>query len=233
MARTFEVWKRHPVPFIVAAILLDAPSVAVSYLQGSAAGRQEALVSSSVVLIVSGLGTLILTGALTFGTLESLAGRPVRLAAMLTTGLRRSGRVLAVSFLTGIIIGVTFLLLVVPGLMSMSALWLAVPAAIGEPDADASPIERSRGLSKGHRWTLFFSLVLFLLLSFVAYFVLRFSNALVARGAGVGAAVALVFAVASSALASGLYATAPAVAFHDLRALKEGGDSSTLAKVFE
>lgn len=231
MARTFEVWRKNPIPFVVAALVMDAPSTLATVLQNVREARGEPQGSAAVLSL---LGTTLLTGMLTFGTLESLAGRPVRLGDMFSIGLRRFRRVIWIGLSTSFLILVALLALVVPGLMVMSALWLAIPAAIAEPDAELSPLQRSRRLTDGNRWPIFAALLLFIVLALVAYSGVVLATELLTRyGGGAGAMVAIAVTTAVSAVASGLHATAPAVAFHQLRALKEGGDTRTLARVFE
>jgi hypothetical protein len=233
LARTMRLWRKHALPFTVAAFVLELPATWFEYASAAAEAR-GAQVRPLAGSLPTSLAFLLLSAMLTAGALESLAGRPVRLSAMLSTGLRRFGRVFGVSLVTSILVGLATLLLVVPGLMVLSALWLAIPAAIAEPDGARSAVQRSRELTKGHRWTTFLTFAILIGMNVAAAIALSAAAELAPLQAGAPFATVAAFAgTALSAVTSGLWATAPAVAFHDLRALKESGSASTLASVFE
>lgn len=233
LSQTLAIWRSHPVPLLAVALVGEVPTVLVTLMQAGAAGAPVAPRSQLGATVALGFASILATSILTFAALEALAEKPVRLSAIVSTGLRRFGRVLGVSLMTGIMIGLSALALLVPGFMVASSLWVAVPATLAEPDDDRSPIERSRQLTKGHRWTTFLAMVVFLILTYVTYFVLAAGVGFMHATGGAMGLVALALTGTVSAVAGGLYATAPAVAFQQLRALKEGSDTTRLARVFE
>jgi hypothetical protein len=225
LGRTFSVWWRNVVPFSGVALLLQSPLVLQPLLLDGASAGGEAAWSVAATLLGLVLG-LVVAGALTHGVIQSLDGRPVRLGGLLGTGFRKMWRILLVSLGVGIVTMLGFLLLIVPGLVAMSALYLAVPAAVVEPVDAGKAMSRSWNLTRGHRLTLFLLLLLFGILGggvggFVAGLGLAGSPALVASGQ------------ALSIVLQGLTLAAPAVAYHDLRVAKEGVDTAQLLRVFE
>jgi hypothetical protein len=232
LGRTMGLWRKHALPFVVAAFVLELPSTFFEYARVAAEARGAPRPFAGA--LPTSLAFLLLTAMLTAGALESLTGRPVRLSAMLSTGLNRFGRLLGVSLLTSVVIGLATVLLVVPGLMALSALWLAIPAAVAEPVGVLSSVQRSRELTKGHRWTIFLTFAILVGMNVGAAIALSAAAELAPFQSGApAAAFAALAGTALAAVTSGLWATAPAVAFHDLRALKEGGDASALSRVFE
>ena len=182
--------------------------------------------------VLSFLAQLVVIGALTYGVLESLRGGRPPVGALFGTGFRKMGWVFATSFRVGLWMLLGFVLLVVPAFMWYSALFVAVPAVVAEPNlpSSADALERSRALTKGSRWGIF-AVVL------VAFAVGFASSAIAAvLGALAGALphpIPVLLATVLTALASSYSACAAAVAYHDLRVAKEGVATADLVKVFE
>jgi hypothetical protein len=225
LGRTFSVWWKNLIPFSGVALLLQSPLVVMPLLLDGSPPGDEALWNGLGTLASLVLG-LVVAGALTHGVIRSLNGEPVRLVALLGTGFRKMWRILLASLGVGIATVVGLLLLVVPGLIAMSALYLAVPAVVVEPIPPGRAISRSWRLTRGHRLHLFLLLFLFGLLGagvggFVAALGLAGSPSLIALGQ------------ALSVVLQGLSLTAPAVAYHDLRVAREGVDTAQLVRVFE
>jgi hypothetical protein len=165
--------------------------------------------------VVSGLANLVVTAALTYGVLQSLRGESVPLGRLLGSGFSKMGSVLLVSIGFGVIVFLGFLLLVVPGVMALCALYVAVPAVVVEDVGPGEALGRSRALTKGSRWGI---LAIALVVGVVTFAVAGAAGALIAYGAS--ALPHPVPALLSSAIVSlltPLGACAAAVAYHDLR----------------
>ncbi len=226
IGRAFSAWLGSFAPFSVVALLVNVPVFVLLALAPPDGSRLESLAN-----LLGSLANLVVTGALTYGVLQGLQGRPVPLGALFKTGFGKLGSVLLVSFGVGLVVVLGLVLLVVPGLVAMSALYVAVPAVVVEDVRPGAALGRSRALTKGSRWGI---LAVALVVGVVTIAI-------------VGGASLLVVLLASTlphplppllahvvvALSSPLGACAAAVAYHDLRVAKEGVDTATLVKVFE
>jgi hypothetical protein len=213
--RTFGVWLHHAVPFTLVALLLQLPMAALELR----AGLVEDLESFVLLSVFSWLLGVVASGALCFGVLESLAGRPPRVGAMITTTARRLWPIFSATLLYGVTVLGGLLLFVLPGLLALVAGFLATPAVVAEPGLGAeSALRRSWALTGGHRGALVVAVLFLLALELLAMVGLS------QMASGPGAAslpVVIALETLLSAILSGLTSCCAAVAFHDLRLLKD------------
>ncbi len=227
IGRSFSVWFRNFVPFSVVTLVVNLPVLVLAAVVPEDAGAGWRILLN----LVNALVELVIAGALTYGVLESLRGERVPLGTLLGTGFSKLGRVFLVSVAVGLRVLLGFMLLVVPGIVFLCQLYVAVPAAVVEPDVGLEAIPRSRALTAGNRWGIFVIVLVGLLVT-IAVGGVAGVLALLGASALPGPAVA-VLVTAIGALASPFGACAAAVAYHDLRVAKEGVDTATLVKVFE
>lgn len=240
VGRTFSVWKANLLRFAGVTLAIHLPSLLLSWAVGmplSSYGGPFARPSPETVEFVFGPGwwvsyvaglvlSLLHIGALTHGALQHLAGRRASVGEMLSRGLRRIWPILVAGALAFLAFYGGLLLLLVPGILF--ALWfsLAVPVVMAEPVGPVKALGRSRALTRGYRWVL--------LGTFLVTFMAVTSLGLVLMAVSAAApVVGLPLNVALNALFGSILFVAPAVAYHDVRAAKEGADASTLARVFE
>src|SRR5262249_34087585 len=136
--------------------------------------------------------------------------------------------VVIATLLFSFLLGVGFLLLVVPGILVGLAYWLYVPAIVVEKKSIGDSLSRSAQLTKGRRWTAFGLWLVFTIASQVVTNVL--DN--VARGAGGGEWVWVVEYVWQAA-ATAFSAVMIAVSYYYLRVDKEGVAIDEIAAVFD
>lgn len=181
---------------------------------------------------LSTLAQFVVTGALTYGVLESLRGGRASIGALFGIGFRKLGTVFVVSFRVALWLALGTILLVVPAILWYCALFVAVPAAVVEArlGSSADALQRSRELTRGNRWSVF---VVALVVFVVTMGLVGVAGAFAAFARGFPEPVPVVLATAVIALTSALGASASAVAYHDLRLAKEGIDTADLVKVFE
>ncbi len=87
------------------------------------------------ILIAAAIGVIIwaiLQAAMLRGAAQATIGDPLDVEASYRWGLSRFGSVLLVAFLVGIVVGVRFLLLVIPGIIFLVFLSVSEPALIVE-----------------------------------------------------------------------------------------------------
>lgn len=225
LSRTFSVWGRGFLPIALLALVVDSPLLLWVGVGGPAEGLGA---DARIQGLVSSFLSFILTGAVTFLVLRQLAGERVGFGKALAAAAERFFAIFGASLLSGLATLLGFVLLVVPGLMALSAFFVAVPVAVVERPGASDSLSRSAALTQGCRWHVLGAvLVLYLLVAVAA-------GAAAALGElGLGERAAALLAEVAGALASSILAVAGAVAYHDLRVLKEGVDTAALVKVFE
>jgi hypothetical protein len=214
--RTFGIWFHHAIPFTLVSLLVQLP-LGVLQLR---AGLVEDLDRFALLALFSWLLGVVASGALCSGVLESFAGRRPAAGAMLATSARRLWPIFSAALLYGVTVMLGLFLLVVPGVMALVAGFLATPAVVAEPGiGPEGALRRSWALTDGHRTPLFVALAFLIGLQVAA------TVGLSALADGPGApSLPTVIAIDTviSAVLGGLTSCCAAVAFHDLRLLKDG-----------
>jgi hypothetical protein len=150
-----------------------------------------------------------------------------------TAALRFFLPVMAITLLNGLGVMFGFLLLIAPGLMLMTAWFVAIPAAVVERVGVFGAFSRSGRLTKGHRWAIFF---LIFALGFTSYvlqiFEMQVARALIEGGLGRFWAVAIPF-ILITPFASVIWVVGVSSIYFELRHIKEGVQKDQLAAVFD
>jgi hypothetical protein len=162
-----------------------------------------------------------------YGAFQAMRGRPVRLGESIAKGMARFLPVIGVSLLAGLVIVVASILLLVPGLIMATKLYVVMPACIVERLGVFASLERSGELTMGHRWPIFALLLLSLLLA-IAFNLVPAALARVG-----GATVPQIGDFIGAALDSAFQSIVVVVAYHDLRVAKDGVDIDRIAAVFD
>ena len=176
-------------------------------------------------------GTLVV-GGLTYGVVASLRGsRDVNLWSTFGRSLRVLPRIVLLSIIVELAVILGLLFLIVPGFIVAMMLFVAVPAAVMEGRGIGKALQRSGDLTDGHKGSLFVVLLVvtvpMLVLSFQLDFVLP-----AVQGFDPSYGAILDFVI-TDFLYGGIMATCAAVAYHDLRILKEGVDTEEIAAAFD
>lgn len=203
------------------------------------------------VLIPVVLG-MLLTSALSRGTIEDLSGKHPSLGDCIATALSLFLPTLGISAVIALAIFVIALIgaLIIFGLLAASSspsvaliflAWIviaipiamlflrwsvAVPALVQERAGVLGSLRRSAVLTKGSRWAILGLFVVVAIIAFVVQFVLAMAAALF------GAIVGLVLMAIIQGLVSTLFSTAAAVTYVQLRQVKEGTSVGDLAEIF-
>lgn len=248
--RSIGVSLRNFIPFLIIGLtiyapviglqLVLAPDVGVSELpatleegRGLGASAQapraergfftaQSIVHQVLDLVAQGL----LSATLAYAVFRSLQGERAGIGEAISKGFGVILPVIGASILLGIVIFIGSLLLIVPGVILACMYYVAIPAIAVERIGVGAALARSAALTRGHRLSIF---VLFLLL--------------VLGGLGLGAILVaalvasptagLIVAALVTAIVGIVGAVTHAVAYHDLRVVKEGVSTSTLVAVFD
>ena len=252
LTRSLRVVGQNLLPFLLLTVVAYLPAaISLAYMPpppplGPDAGILEELTSGAPVYQtwLENIAQALLGGAVAFATFFSLQGNRQGLLASLGHGARVVLPVIGVAILTGLGIGLG-MLLVVPGVILACMWFVAVPVAAVERASVFESLGRSVDLTRGHRWRVFGVLCTpFLLMAALMvglYLIYPFGE-----WVDTGDSDFLEFSQTDAewrtesfvtliiAAVFGLYtAVCSAVAYHDLRTVKEGVSTPDLLRVFE
>ncbi len=238
MERTFTVSGKNFATFVLAALLLAGiPSALVVLGQ---AGNPLPTSPTGWGLLLFGwalslVGTYVLQAAIVVGAVNSLNGRPVRLANMMEVGIRNFLPLLGLAIVMSVGIGLGMILLFVPG-MILAVIWcVAAPSLVAEKRGIFESLQRSRELTKGYRWPIFGLIVIY----FIVYMVIAgtVSGVSVATGGNLDGtgnmAVTLIATPLIAVIQAIIGSSGVAAIYYELRTAKEGVGADELAAVFD
>ena len=246
--RTFASIRRNFAVFALLALLLAGlpASVTGGLLALATTGAPPATAGDSgavaigasafsITFFVGAIAGFVLRGAIVYGAVADLNGGRATFGECLSTGLRHVGWL----FLLAIVVTVAelcgYLLLIVPGLMMLTAWIVAVPAQVVERTGVFSAMQRSADLTRGHRWPIFGLLVVFVLGSALVQGVAAAATApLVAASATTGGIVSqVVIQPLATTVTTLVAAVGVASIYFELRSAREGIGPEALAAVFD
>jgi hypothetical protein len=180
--------------------------------------------------IASNLFQLVASGAAIVIISEGYLGQRPDVGAALRHVFQRFVSLLVASILQGLLIGVGFLLLVIPGLIFFAMSFAMPMAVVLEGRRATEAFERSRELSKGHRLRILGTLGV----TYVLFFVLVMTLGVVAGGSlgavGLGDRALDVVGEVLVVLVSPVVSVVATLLYYDLRIRKEGFDLEIMAR---
>jgi hypothetical protein len=231
--RTSSVLSRNFLFFFVVTAVAQLPTLLLFKNTDVNANASGAEVAMTLALALVGLVLMVVLNMLSqavvlYGAFQNMRGREVSLAESLQVGLRRFWPILGMGFLGALLAGLAALAFIVPALILATMWFVAAPACVVDQTGPWASLQRSRELTKGHRWKVFGLMVLLLIVSGIAG-----STITVALTAIGGNPLAMVGTVLWNGAWGAFYAIAVVVTYHDLRAAKEGIDIDQIAAVFD
>lgn len=245
--RTFRVIGDNLWTLAVAALVLFvAPIVVVFGLAAALSAPLKTTTTLGSVTIGGALivmiGGLMLQGVVIHAVISKLNGRPAGFDDLIKVGLRAVLPLFGLAIVSTFALTFGFVLLLVPGLI-LCVLWsVASPSLVIEKRGIFSSLQRSRDLTRGHRWAIFGLLVVYLILIFVLSTVgqmlsTAFLASKVQIASGPLSLISLILATLLSALTNGLQsvlgAAGAASLYYELRSIKEGVAPNHVAAVFD
>lgn len=237
---SFQLYRRHFTPLATLVVVCyGVPLLVNAYVEsaGGAAAHLGLVLLNLPLSIVLGS---VAAAATVFVISEAYLGRGMTAREALLRATPFLGRLIVAALLLTLLVGLGFLLLIVPGVILACGLVLAWPALVLEdlPSATAG-LRRSWALTRGARLKLFWLLVALSLILFIPYMALGVVVGIVAAvsgGAPAAGAAALVSAVLTALIQVviyPLYNCVLTVAYYDLRVRKEGFDLEVLASTLQ
>jgi hypothetical protein len=235
LSRTFGVWSRSLWRFFGFTLVLLIPVFLLAALGGvlvasrAAAGeipRPGAMAAVFAVLVpLMVVVSAVQMGGLTHGGVRGLAGQPVRIGGMFSSGFGRILPLVGAMIVVGVCVMLGLVLLIVPGVILACGFSTVFAVVVAERKGPLEAMARSWELTRGHRGTYFLAVLVMLLVLLGVGLVAGALNLIPILGQLVGLFVQILFGSLGTLL--------PAVAYHDLRVLKEGTPTEELARVFE
>lgn len=229
LGQSLKIYGANLASFLLISLIAYSPVIvgAMLLVKGTPTEQESALYAALIAVGAMVFGTMA-TGAMSYGVIQQLRGKPAGVGECVSVGLRRLAAVLGVALLSGLCILGGTLLLIIPGIVLACSLCLATPAAVVEGTGPVESLRRSRFLTDGSRMSLFGTYVVIGVVQGVFGAILE-ASLVVTGNAGTQIFVSLAEMIVFGAWQS----TAIAVAYHDLRVMKEGVDVEQLAAVFE
>ena len=231
LARSISVWMKNFVPFSLLSLILHAPLILLLFVSLTGDLSLESpyfKYSGALNMIVSSL----LTGAVVYGVVNQLRGRPVTLGQSVSVGLGRMFPVIGVALVVGIGVGLGFVLLIVPGVILLLMWWVAVPVAVVERPGVFASMGRSSDLTKGYKGQIFLLLLVFLAISLGLGLLLTGLFLVTPTGDSIRTYLVVMMAI-TVFVSAPFTAVMEAVSYQTLRTVKEGTSVEDLAKVFD
>jgi hypothetical protein len=183
---TLDVYKKNFLLVGLLVLVTTLPLVLLQYASArafvSAIPPGASMAPVLTVALLSGLLALVaksvLEGALIRGVVELQRAGSARAGDCLRWGLKKMPKVALVNVLYGLVVGLGFLLLVVPGIIFSLMFAVVVPVVVVENRGIVEAFERSSSLTKGYKGLLFLTYFLWWLLIMVVSLIVGGSFAL-------------------------------------------------------
>lgn len=236
----FGLYRRHFAPLVVIVLVVSAvPTILELYVQASGG-----FLVRPVLGMLTGLLNIVLsaigTAAAVFIVSDSYLGRPVDAWDALSRAVPYISRVVVLSILTTLVVGLGFMFFLVPGVIFLSALVVSTQALVLEENR--SPTEamgRSWQLTKGSRWKVLALVVVTAIIVGIPSMAGGIAATFLASGPAVltdlpmGWYLAMVVGAVVQLLLYPLMYSVLTVLYYDLRVRKEGFDLEVLAQALE
>jgi len=238
ISRTFGVFQRNAVTFLALAALLMAPMLLATIYSAAnvTPGPSSQLY---VMVVVSGvLGMIcayVLQASLVEGTVADLNGQRAGFSQCLSTGIRNVVPIIIIAILAYLGMALGIILLIVPGIMLAVSWAVVMPVRVIEQTSIGESFGRSRDLTKGFRWRIFWLLLIYVVLSSALQFGLRplFGVAMLAQSVSALGYPYLLLSWAVNVVLSSVLAVGVASTYYELRLVKEGIGAQQLAAAFD
>jgi hypothetical protein len=231
-----------PAFFLAGIVLVGLPTVVMNYLMLS---QVEAVAANpgdvafwstyaALVLVVI-LTTCLLQAAVVRSTILDLSGRPADFGSSLAIAMMLVLPIVGLAIVSGIAIGLGFLLVIVPGVILYLMWSVAVPVLVEERRGVFGSLSRSAELTKGSKGRILGVVLIYICFSLALSRVTSIFSATDMTGMGdiaspllfaaLEGVVGVVDGVVMSAMLASLYV--------ELRTVREGASTDSLAAVFE
>lgn len=248
LARSFNILVRNIVPFaILAGLLIGVEFVAeklitaaedflvpdtaqraddgtVPFEELGVTGGLLAVALTILLLVISLLFYFLAQAVVIFGTLQDLRGQRANVLDCIKGGLKPVVPIVLIGVLSTIIISLGFII-IIPGIIFAVGYYVVIPVGVIERSGVGASLVRSRELVRGHGWRVFGLLII---ITLITQFGLTVDGLF-----GLGNEIWGILGTVRDVLGTAFAAITSAVAYHDLRILKDGANVDEIAAVFD
>lgn len=243
LSAAFEIYKEHAAKlFLIVAVIVVPLSLLGALLGQVLAGSNEETITvlgetqtisdrtfAAVVLggliaaIIGVIISAVLQAALMRAAALATIGDPVDVEASYRWGLKRFGSVILVGLLVGLVVGIGFILLIIPGIIFLTLLSVSIPALVIENRRGTDAMKRSWDLAKEHFWHVLGVVV-------VAAIITGVVSSVIGSFGGSNWFLAWIFSAIAQIITSPFAALVSVLLYLDLRARKEALTSDSLRR---
>lgn len=240
---TFSAIKDNAVVFFGAAILLvGLPNLALvlvpAYMMNDYGAQSLAggLLAFWLGALIALLGGILLQGAVVKAAINGFNDKQTSFGDAFSTGLRRFFPLLGTGIVIGIAIMIGLVIFLIPAVILM-VLWIvAAPSVVAEKRGVFGGLQRSRDLTRDHRWAIFFLVLVYIVATWILGFALNFMA--MSLGSILGGPEAIIIVTGLISAISGTFfsvlnSAGVSALYFELRSSKEGLAPSELASVFD
>jgi Membrane domain of glycerophosphoryl diester phosphodiesterase len=241
--RTFALYRRNFLLFFGITALPQLLVLGFNLFQMLLTGRLGAhkvlsggslglgIIGMLMGLIVYLVAYLFAHGGTVYAVSDLYLGRSTSIAASLRRMRGQAGSLLGVLILNGLVVAVSFIFLIIPGVYMACRLITCVPAALLENLGPRESLERSFALTKDNAWRSFVVYLLYFSILYAMLFLLAFpfllAIAFSARNPQMVTLWTILMQVGNSLaaiLVTPIFTIASTVFYYDLRVRKEAFD---------
>lgn len=231
---SFGLYRSLFVPLVIVAVTCQALPMAIGVYLGASQGLFVNILLTLLYLALAVILGAIGVAASTYIVSEAYLGREIPATVALHRATALLGRLVMISFLTSILVGIGFMLLLLPGVILLSGLLLSTVVAVLEAPPDATTaMGRSWDLTRGFRGKVFLTMFVAFLLLLVPGIAIGGAGALFGNSEGVASVVILVLESMLQVLIYPFVYVVLTVLYYDLRVRKEGLDLELLASALQ
>jgi hypothetical protein len=242
LSAAFEIYKNNATNLIVIVAVVVVPlQFILHFLTGVAfAAHKETVTIGTVsvtrfearslgtgllLALIAAIITIVISAALQAAIIraaaETTVGDPVDVNESYRFGFAHFGGVLGASILVGIVVGIGFILLIVPGVIFVTMLAVTIPVLVIERKGVTASMGRSWELVKGHFWHVLGTIV-------VAAIITGFIGGLIGRIGGTNWFAGWIFGSIGQIITAPFSAMVTVLLYLDLRTRAEALTSAQL-----
>jgi hypothetical protein len=151
------------VPVTIVQVLITDLVIGERLTESGIRGGVEVVEADLPAILLGGLTALaitvltwaVLTGAVTRAAAGTFLRRDLEMGESYRYGLARLGSIILVAVLEALAVIAGFILLVIPGFIVLTRLWVSIPALVIEDRRGREALKRSWNLVKGFSWPVF------------------------------------------------------------------------------
>ncbi|MEO9470002.1 hypothetical protein [Parasphingorhabdus sp.] len=229
---TIGVIGRHPFIYLgLSLLIVGIPNALLETMQGGPMtdsgnfGFSASYSAQGFGFIALMVLSIIAQATLIVATINDLGGKPVSMGECFSKAVNKFLPLLGLGIIVAIGVGLGFLLLIVPGVILILMWFVATPVMMAEDKGVFDSLSRSAELTSGSKGTLFILAIIFFVIAMII-------GVLLTMFGSMGTVVLGLFTMLTNTITGALQGAGVASAYVELRAVKEGTDTETLADVF-